>query len=340
MMKYNKYIFALILVFFATLDVFAQASLNIDDFKIRLGETKNIQIELQNDVPVRALQARLILPEGLELASRLLLNDERVGSYTDEFGNTVTSQKSVSYNKWDDNSYMIVVNSDDAVAFAGNSGAILSFNIRAKENTFPQDVVISLCDIELVYENGEDFIKQDVYNCNVCIYTIYNIVTTSEGSGEVVGGGDYESGREVTLTAIPANGYKFQKWSNGSTDNPYSFIAKNNLEICAIFTECEYTLTYKVDGEVYRTETLSYGATITPLAAPEKEGYTFSGWSEIPATMPAHDVVIEGTFSVNRYTLTYKVDGEVYKTETLSYGAVVTPLAAPVKEGHTFSGWS
>ena len=42
---------------------------------------------------------------------------------------------------------------------------------------------------------------------------------------------------------------------------------------------------------------VDYGATITLPEAPEKEGYSFDGWSEIPETMPASDVVIYGTFT-------------------------------------------
>ena len=91
---------------------------------------------------------------------------------------------------------------------------------------------------------------------------------------------------------------------------------------------------------MYRKDTLNYAATVTPLTVPTKEGYTFSGWSEIPATMPAKDVEVTGTFSINSYILTYKVDGEVYRKDTLNYAAAVTPLTAPTKEGYTFSGWS
>ena len=71
----------------------------------------------------------------------------------------------------------------------------------------------------------------------------------------------------------------------------------NKFGQIVVFTgNITYTLTYKVDGEVYKTYQLEVGATITPEPAPTKEGYTFSGWSEIPATMPAHDVIVTGTF--------------------------------------------
>ncbi len=86
-----------------------------------------------------------------------------------------------------------------------------------------------------------------------------------------------------------------------------------------------YALTYYVDGKVYKTYEVEEGSTITPEPAPTKEGYSFSGWSYIPATMPATDVVVMGTFSINSYTLTYKVDGQVYKTYTVEYGSAITP---------------
>ena len=101
-----------------------------------------------------------------------------------------------------------------------------------------------------------------------------------------------------------------------------------------------FTLLYKVDGVDYKSYQIEYGETISPESAPTKEGYTFSGWSEIPETMPAHDVTVVGTFTVNTYKLTYIVDGEVYKTYDIEYGATITPEAEPTKEGYTFSGWS
>ena len=58
----------------------------------------------------------------------------------------------------------------------------------------------------------------------------------------------------------------------------------------------KYTLTYIVDGEEYKSYQIAEGSAITPEPAPTKEGYEFSGWSTIPATMPAEDVTITGTF--------------------------------------------
>ena len=103
-----------------------------------------------------------------------------------------------------------------------------------------------------------------------------------------------------------------------------------------------YTITYMVDGAVYKTVKYEEGDKITPETELTRDGFVFSGWSEIPETMPAHDVIVTGTFTVDntKYTLTYMVDGEVYKSYQLKAGSTIIPLDEPTKEGYTFSGWS
>ena len=58
-----------------------------------------------------------------------------------------------------------------------------------------------------------------------------------------------------------------------------------------------YKLTYLVDGETYKTYNLHYGGEITVEEEPTKEGFIFSGWGEVPVTMPARDLTIRGTFA-------------------------------------------
>lgn len=58
----------------------------------------------------------------------------------------------------------------------------------------------------------------------------------------------------------------------------------------------EHTLTYMVDGEVYKTYSIEEDEEIIAEPEPVREGFVFSGWSEIPETMPAHDVTVTGTF--------------------------------------------
>lgn len=72
-----------------------------------------------------------------------------------------------------------------------------------------------------------------------------------------------------------------------------------------------------VDGETYKTYEVEYGASITPEDEPTKEGYTFSGWSEIPETMPAKDVTVTGSFTFIDAIVDVIADDENYQIYTL-----------------------
>lgn len=175
-------------------------------------------------------------------------------------------------------------------------------------------------------------------------YYSVSVTSSSAEKGSVtvegVADGKAEEGSDITITAVPCDGYQFVKWSDGSNVNPRTINVKDNITLTAEFSAKKYNIIYKVDGSEYKTVTVEYGSAVTPIAAPEKEGYTFSGWQGLPeSTMPASDVTVNGTFSVNSYTLIYKVDSIEYKTFSVEYGSAVTPIAAPEKEGYTFSGW-
>ena len=162
-------------------------------------------------------------------------------------------------------------------------------------------------------------------------YTLTYVIDGQEYSKSEV-----EYNATITQLDDPVReGYTFSGWSEIPATMP-----AHDVEVSGSFTVNSYTLTYIVDGNAYKTLTVDYGTAITPEAEPTKEGYTFSGWSEMPATMPANDVEVSGSFAVNSYTLTYIVDGNAYKTLTVDYGTAITPEAEPTKEGYTFSGWS
>ncbi|MBQ4083087.1 MAG: InlB B-repeat-containing protein, partial [Bacteroidaceae bacterium] len=154
--------------------------------------------------------------------------------------------------------------------------------------------------------------------------------------GEVYKTENIAYGSKVTAMAVPVKeGHTFGGWSGVPATMP-----AKDVTVSGSFTVNSYTITYMVDGEVFQTVIVTYGAAITLIDTPTKEGYMFSGWTDAPGTMPAHDVTINGRFVTDAYTVTYMVDGEVYKTENIAYGSKVEAIAVPVKEGHTFSGWS
>lgn len=101
-----------------------------------------------------------------------------------------------------------------------------------------------------------------------------------------------------------------------------------------------YKLTYMVDGEEYLMQEVEEGTKVTAEEEPTKEGYVFSGWNEIPETMPSHDVTITGTFTLvdgissigateKAYDI-YTLDGR--RVETLQKGINILRKGKDVKK--------
>ena len=101
-----------------------------------------------------------------------------------------------------------------------------------------------------------------------------------------------------------------------------------------------YSISYIVDGEEYEVvENVVVGSTISYIDEPTKEGYTFSGWKCDYTTMPDENIEIRGSFKINKYTISFVVDGETVRTRSYNYGAEITYSYNPTKTGYTFSGW-
>ena len=164
----------------------------------------------------------------------------------------------------------------------------------------------------------------------------------------------YAFDTDVTVrTAHPEKaGYTFTGWTNIANivtvdaDGKFTMPAQD-VRFDAQFSINQYHVTYKVDGKDYgNTETYVFNSDVAIRPVPTKEGYTFSGWTSDDSAfdirgfkMPAHDVTIEGTFAINRYTVTYKVDTEVVGTDVYDFNSDVVIRDVPTKEGYTFSGW-
>ena len=64
---------------------------------------------------------------------------------------------------------------------------------------------------------------------------VINVSANDPVKGGVTGGGNYMLGDTVTLTAIPFPGASFVGWSNGSRENPLTFVASQTQTIIAAF---------------------------------------------------------------------------------------------------------
>jgi hypothetical protein len=65
-------------------------------------------------------------------------------------------------------------------------------------------------------------------------YTV-TAVSNNAAWGTVTGGGTYNAGATVTLTATPASGYRFVSWQDGNTENPRVFTVTQDATFIATF---------------------------------------------------------------------------------------------------------
>ena len=174
----------------------------------------------------------------------------------------------------------------------------------------------------------------------VVVARYFDVDLSVQGNGTLnEESGRWPEGHELTLEATAGEGYSFKGWSDGNTDNPRKIVVSDNIALTAIFEVNVYKLTYVVDGEEYKTVDVAYGTAIEPEAAPVKEGHSFSGWEGLPETMPAHDVTVTGSFTVNSYLLTFYVDDVEIYSGMLEYGAEVVEPVVEVDPGRKFLGW-
>ena len=92
----------------------------------------------------------------------------------------------------------------------------------------------------------------------------------------------------------------------------------------------KYTLTYMLDGQQYKQVTIEAGAAVAKETAPSKEGYTFSGWQNEPATMPAQNTTVTGRFTINSYRLSFIAENKELSSKNVTYGSQIT---APSTDG-------
>ena len=133
----------------------------------------------------------------------------------------------------------------------------------------------------------------------------------------------------------------FDGWYNdtGFTNRfNVSELNPGNTTLYAKWVTNRYPITFVVD-ETRNETTQEFGSIISFPENPTKEGFTFDGWNDTIATVPAHNVIIEALWIVNKYTIAFIVDGVEYSKTIQEFGSIITYPENPIKEGFTFDGW-
>ena len=250
-----------------------------------------------------------------------------------------------------------------SIQYGSEDGSFPSVTKPTKAGTYSVYIVVNDSDhyVGNQYEVGTYTVSESKYT-----------LTVDDKSTEHV------AGEKLSFTADEKDGYTFTGWEVtglptdvDTTKATISFtMPANNVTLKAQYTE-NAPKTYKLDVTDAKV-TLKDGGTVADLTAvsvgtelvataPEKDGYTFTGWevtglptdvdttkATISFTMPANNVTLKAQYTENA-PKTYKLDVTDAKV-TLKDGSDVADLTAvrvgtelvataAEKDGYTFTGW-
>ena len=153
--------------------------------------------------------------------------------------------------------------------------------------------------------------------------------------GEVVSTYDIKEGDNI----IYPNDYEKEGYSL-IWDTLIDVMPSNDITITGTFTVNSYTITFTIDGVVIASSIQEYGSVIIVPNVPNREGYTFSGWGEVAATVPASDITYEASYAPNTYKIYYFVGDKLVHVAEAVYGrAIPEYIYEPTTEGDVFIGW-
>ena len=125
-------------------------------------------------------------------------------------------------------------------------------------------------------------------------------------------------------------GHTFVKW-----DRQF-IVVIDDIDVHAVFEAIpKYTVTFKdFDGTTLKTEEVYKNEGASAPASPTRVGYTFTGWDK-QFDVVTSNLTVNAQYSVNEYSITYKVQGQSDVIVNVDFGAAITPYEGPDKVGHT-----
>lgn len=191
------------------------------------------------------------------------------------------------------------------------------------------------------------------------VYTLETVVVSGKGTIERSPNlEEYLPGTEVTLTAVPEEGWVFKEWTGGcltGRNNPRIVVMNKNKATGAEFIPLLYTLSVNTEGQgIVRINPVLdryYENQYVSLIAEPKPGWSFSHWtgsisdsSTSTGVYMNSNKTITAVFTQNEYTIkTWAIgDGRIIKSPdqaSYHYGTSVQLLAEPYG-GRWFSHWN
>lgn len=300
------------------------------------GTTAELMLNMKNRFSIGSWNCTLVLPQGVTYQSTTLYTEG--GRYPDGYNGVVT------YVTNQDGSVTINCEGEEGVAITEKDGTVAIVTVEiantVAEGTYP----VTIRESKTIGVSGDD----------IYTYTIEQTIEwTIEAAAPVLQGtihfdlngadGEYADITQDVGTPVFApddperEGYTFLGWEPSVPET----MTEGETTCVAQWKVNKYLLTFIVDNDVISSDSIEYGDTIIVPEVPEKEGYTFAGWTNVPGRMPAHDVQINSTYTVNQYTVYFNTNGAGNEEAPVlvNYNEEIPLPDDPQREGYTFNGW-
>jgi hypothetical protein len=222
--------------------------------------------------------------------------------------------------------YLVMINNKALQSAVLNftGGSITSAPAPGDDNRFTKSSIVQLTAIP---GNGYRFDKWsgDVSDTVTAISLImisdksisatfiktYTLAATINGNGGAVSPahGTYDIGTEITLTATPAAGYRFSKWTGSVSANTPSVLVTFNNDITTV---ANFIKTYQLsisaspaEGGAVTPASGTYDeGTILNLTATPATGYNFNGWEGVSGNETSMNITMNSDKDIKaKFTL-------------------------------------
>lgn len=240
------------------------------------------------------------------------------------------------------------------VNYSGTAATYIPTNNLALNTTYTATITTQAKDLA-----GNSMTSNYVWSFTTVIPYTVTLSANPAAGGTVSGGGTFNSGSSVTVTATPKAGYSFTNWTESgnvvSTIASYQFTLSGNRTLVANFSQSQNTVTLSsnpaLGGTTSGGGSFNTGALVTVTATPNV-GYTFTNWTEngnsvstsanYQFTLSANRILV-ANFSSAKFTVTMTSNpaagGTTSPDSSYSSGTSVT-VTATANTGYSFINWT
>ncbi len=192
------------------------------------------------------------------------------------------------------NSYLIATNSNPESGGSTSGGGAFNYGTTANLSAVPSSgyTFVNWTENGSPVHNDIDYsftVTRDrnlVANFSINNYVITTISNPEDG-GITSGGGGYDFGDEVTVTATPTVGYTFINWTENGTQvsdqQNYTFTVNGSRDLVANFLINSYVVSVSSNpldaGSIEGAGSYNHGEDVT-LSVTPNFGYSFVNWTE------------------------------------------------------------